>query len=52
MFGSDANLGSFNLKSQVTIAGKLISRVYKPSSISLTTSNDFSLIFNFEEKVA
>ena len=52
MFGSEANLGSFNLKSQVTIAGKLISRVSRPSSISLTTSNHLSLKYNYEEKVA
>ena len=52
ILGSEANLGSFNLKSQVTIAGKFISSVSKPSSISLTISNDFSFKFNFEEKVA
>ena len=44
MFGNEAYLGSFSLKSQVTMAGILISMVSKPSSISLVTSNFLSLI--------
>ena len=52
IFGNDAYLGSFNLKSQVTIAGILTSIVSNPSSTSLTTSNDLSLISIFDAKVA
>ena len=37
MFGKEAYRGSFNLKSVVTIAGKLILMVCKPPSISLVT---------------
>ena len=52
MFGNEAYLGSFSLKSQVTMAGILISMVSKPSSISLVTSNFLSLISIFDAKVA
>ena len=38
MFGKDAYLGSFNLKSVVTIAGRLTVIVCKPPSISLVTT--------------
>ena len=43
MFGKEAYLGSFNLRSQVTIAGTLTSIVSKPSSTSLVTSKDYSM---------
>ena len=52
IFGSEAYLGSFNLRSQVTIAGTFISIVSKPSSISLVTSNLPSLISILDAKVA
>ncbi|SVD48255.1 uncharacterized protein METZ01_LOCUS401109, partial [marine metagenome] len=52
IFGNDAYLGSFNLKSHVTIAGTLTSIVSNPSSTSLTTSKNLSLIAIFEAKVA
>jgi hypothetical protein len=52
ILGSEAYLGSFNLKSQVTIAGTLTSIVSRPSSISLVTSKDFSFISILEANVA
>ena len=52
IFGSDAYLGSFSLRSQVTIAGTFISIVSRPSSISLVTSNLLSLTSILEANVA
>ena len=52
MFGREAYLGSFNLKSQVTIAGTFISIVSSPSSISLVTSSLLSFTSIFDAKVA
>ena len=52
ILGSDAYLGSFNLKSVVTIAGRFTETVCKPPSISLVTSALPSLIDNSEAKVA
>ena len=52
IFGKDAYLGSFNLKSQVTIAGTLTDIVSNPSSTSLVTSKDLSLTSIFDAKVA
>ena len=51
IFGKDANLGSFNLKSQETTAGKFTSIVSNPSSISLTISIDLSFKFTLDVKV-
>ena len=52
ILGNEAYLGSFNLRSQVTIAGTLTSIVSKPSSISLVTSKVFSFTSIFDAKVA
>ena len=52
IFGNDAYLGSFNLRSQVTIAGTFISIISRPSSISLVTSNLLSLTSIFDANVA
>ena len=52
MFGKDAYLGSFNLRSQVIIAGTWTCIVSKPSSTSLVTSNDFSLTSILDANVA
>ena len=42
ILGKDAYLGSFNLKSVVTIAGLFSFKVCKPPSISLVTVTLFS----------
>ena len=52
MFGNDAYLGSFNLKSVVIIAGKLSLSVCNPPSISLVTSTVSPLIFTSDALVA
>ena len=52
IFGKEAYLGSFNRKSQVTIAGTFTSIVSKPSSISLVTSSDLSLTSILDANVA
>ena len=52
ILGNEAYLGSFNLKSQVTIAGTLTSIVSRPSSTSLVTSKDFSFTSIFDANVA
>ena len=52
MLGNDAYLGSFNLKSVVTIAGKFTETVCKPPSISLVTTALPSAMDNSEAKVA
>ena len=52
IFGREAYLGSFNLKSEVTIAGSFIEIVCKPPSTSLVTSAFPSEIFHSEAKVA
>ena len=51
IFGKDANLGSFNLKSQDITAGKFTSIVSNPSSISLTISTDLSFKVTLEVNV-
>ena len=52
MFGNEAYLGSFNLKSHVTIDGVLTSITSKPSSTSLVTYKDLSLTSIFDANVA
>ena len=52
IFGNEAYLGSFNLKSHVTIEGMFVSIVSKPSSTSLVTSKDLSLTSIFDANVA
>lgn len=52
MFCTFANLGVFNLKSQVNTAGKGIDSFYSPKSTSLVKVASLSLISIFDPKEA